>query len=161
MWCGTYWSSATYTQRDTRVINIVLLRVAHNTTGRGIVMDYPIPVPSSVTLVSAGLVFVVRTNRQTDKHTEAHTDADDSLILTRLPSAWVISFFINSYRGISHWRIIYMSLSRLIDELLLLLLSSFLFFVEISHSEWESECKCLTCNQKLTESQFSLLHEPN
>jgi len=24
----------------------------------------------------------------------------------------------------------------------------------------ESECKCLTCNQKPTESQFSLLHEP-
>jgi len=28
-------------------------------------------------------------------------------------------------------------------------------------SESESECKCLTCNQKPTESQFSLLHEPN
>jgi len=25
----------------------------------------------------------------------------------------------------------------------------------------ESECKCLTCNQKTTVSQFSLLHEPN
>ena len=25
----------------------------------------------------------------------------------------------------------------------------------------ESECKCLTCNQKPTGSQFSLLHEPN
>jgi len=25
----------------------------------------------------------------------------------------------------------------------------------------ESEYKCLTCNQKLTESQFSLLHERN
>jgi len=28
-------------------------------------------------------------------------------------------------------------------------------------SESESECKCLTCNQKPTGSQFSLLHEPN
>jgi len=28
-------------------------------------------------------------------------------------------------------------------------------------SESESECKRLTCNQKLTGSQFSLLHEPN
>ena len=27
--------------------------------------------------------------------------------------------------------------------------------------ESESECKCLTCNQKPTGSQFSLLHEPN
>ena len=26
-------------------------------------------------------------------------------------------------------------------------------------SESESECKCLTCNQKPTGSQFSLLHE--
>jgi len=29
------------------------------------------------------------------------------------------------------------------------------------HHESESECKCLTCNQKPTGSQFSLLHEPN
>jgi len=28
-------------------------------------------------------------------------------------------------------------------------------------SESESECKCLTYNQKPTGSQFSLLHEPN
>jgi len=28
-------------------------------------------------------------------------------------------------------------------------------------TESESECKCLTCNQKPTGSQFSLLHEPN
>jgi len=28
-------------------------------------------------------------------------------------------------------------------------------------AESESECKCLTCNQKPTGSQFSLLHEPN
>ena len=28
-------------------------------------------------------------------------------------------------------------------------------------SESESGCKCLTCNQKPTGSQFSLLHEPN
>jgi len=28
-------------------------------------------------------------------------------------------------------------------------------------SESESECKCLTCNQKPTGSQFSLPHEPN
>jgi len=27
-------------------------------------------------------------------------------------------------------------------------------------AESESECKCLTCNQKPTGSQFSLLHEP-
>ena len=27
--------------------------------------------------------------------------------------------------------------------------------------QWEWECKCLTCNQKPTGSQFSLLHEPN
>ena len=30
-----------------------------------------------------------------------------------------------------------------------------------SQDESESECKCLTCNQKPTGSQFSLLHEPN
>jgi len=31
----------------------------------------------------------------------------------------------------------------------------------IYENEWEWECKCLTCSQKLTGSQFSLLHEPN
>ena len=28
-------------------------------------------------------------------------------------------------------------------------------------SESEPKCKCLTCNQKPTGIQFSLLHEPN
>jgi len=31
----------------------------------------------------------------------------------------------------------------------------------LSKKQSESECKCLTCNQKPTGSQFSLLHEPN
>ena len=33
--------------------------------------------------------------------------------------------------------------------------------LRLCKSESESECKCLTCNQKPTGSQFSLLHEPN
>jgi len=40
-----------------------------------------------------------------------------------------------------------------------LLLYNILLGIYIMYSE--SECKCLTCNQKPTGSQFSLLHEPN
>jgi len=36
-----------------------------------------------------------------------------------------------------------------------------LYYILLHKSESESECKCLTCNQKPTKSQFSLLHEPN
>ena len=44
-----------------------------------------------------------------------------------------------------------------------LMLIDFLLVLQLKliPSESESECKCLTCNQKPTGSQFSLLHEPN
>jgi len=40
-------------------------------------------------------------------------------------------------------------------------IKGFVLSQEGYRSESESECKCLTCNQKPTGSQFSLLHEPN
>jgi len=44
--------------------------------GRGIVIDYPIHVPSLTILVSAVLVFfIVRTDRQTDRDRESQTES--------------------------------------------------------------------------------------
>jgi len=46
-------------------------------------------------------------------------------------------------------------------RMILFFLFFILFYSLFNLSESESECKCLTCNQKPTGSQFSLLHEPN
>ena len=45
--------------------------------------------------------------------------------------------------------------------LLLPLCAKWLQCIVYENVESESECKCLTCNQKPTGSQFSLLHESN
>jgi len=47
------------------------------------------------------------------------------------------------------------------NTIIIILLTMFNKVYRLWWSESESECKCLTCNQKPSGSQFSLLHEPN